>query len=94
MKWTWRAAVVFGVSGFLPLGYGIFRHVASPYLFSLANLGTFVGGTSGPLWSLGALAALYLGFLAQRKDIRVQEKTFERKQFEDNFYRLLAIYEE
>jgi hypothetical protein len=94
IKWARRVAVFFGVSGFLPLGYGIYQHVASPYLFELTDLGTFVGGISGPLWSLGALAALYLGFLGQRKDIRLQEKTFERQRFEDNLYRLLEIYEE
>lgn len=94
IKWVRRAAITFGIVGFVPLGFGIYRHLTSPYLFDLADLGTFVGGTSGPLWSLGALTALYLGFLGQRKDIRLQEKTFERQQFEDNFYRLLEIYEE
>ncbi|WP_118839348.1 hypothetical protein [Salinibacter ruber] len=95
-------ALGFGALGFVPLGYGAYRYIVSPsYLFDLADLGTFVGGTSGPLWSLAAFAALYLGFLAQRRDIelqredmKLQEQTFERQHFEDNFFRLLEIYEE
>lgn len=98
-------AVGAGLLGFGPIVYAVQVHLQTPYRFGLAELGTFVGGTSGPLWSLAALAALYLGFLAQRRDSeqqreafekqqKAQTKRFEREQFENTFFRLLDVYEE
>ncbi len=98
-------AVGAGLLGFGPIVYAFQKHLQTPYRFDLVDFGTFVGGTSGPLWSLAALAALYLGFLAQRRDSEQQREAFEkqqqtqmerfeREQFENTFFRLLDAYEE
>ncbi|MCS3698089.1 hypothetical protein [Salinibacter ruber] len=97
-------AVGAGLLGIGPIVYAVQIHLQTPDDFNLAELGTFVGGTSGPLWSLAALAALYLGFLAQRRDSEQQQEAFEkqqkaqterfeREQFENTFFRLLDVYE-
>lgn len=59
---------------------------------SLNELGDYIGGTAGALWTAAGLFILYLSFDQQKKDVRRQGEIIELQQFESNFYSLLSLY--
>ena len=104
---------IFFISGFIPFFYLI---GFPPFIFDckvtgislgdLSNIGQFLSGTSGVLFSISAVLAVVLAFLVQRNQIRQQKRQIDLqiqqiengkinddvRNFENNFYQLLNIH--
>jgi len=105
--------VISFVSGFIPLFYLIgfppfifLNKIERIDLANLSNIGQFLSGTSGILFSLAAIMAVVLAFLVQRTQINLQKNQISLQKeeieknkikdeilhFENNFYQLLKIH--
>lgn len=85
-NWSYRAAVILAVGGFLLLvisALWVFLQPFDPTL--LEKYGSFTGGFIGSIFSLA-------GFLLLFEAIVLQQKLFEKQQFESKFFDLLKIH--
>jgi len=71
----------------------------SPTQQQLGNLGDFMAGTVGPLWSAASLLLLYAGYTAQRTQLELQRREIheasleqQRSRSEARFYELLRLH--
>jgi uncharacterized membrane protein YidH (DUF202 family) len=98
---AWVLVVIgIGVACFGLERYRNFHHQA------LTDLGTFLAGSTGPLFSLAGLFFIYVAFLGQQlqlklqrkelqetqRQMRLQEKRTERERFESVFFELLNLH--
>lgn len=93
-----------GIIGLSSLGYAIYLfHEINKYGIASeqqSNLGQFLGGTSGFFISLTSIIALAIAFIAQRHqivnqqdEIRKNESYNKKQSFQNNFYKLIEIYQ-
>lgn len=87
-NWSYYAAIMLAVFGFLLLilsGLWVFLQPFDPSLFE--KFGSFTGGFIGSIFSLA-------GFLLLFEAIVLQQRLFEKQQFESKFFDLLKIHRE
>lgn len=89
------AAAVIGITGLLIGLWGI--HQFRPN--ELGHLGDFIGGTVGPLWSIAGLLLVYVAYLAQREQLKIQQdeireagEQVSRQRLETTFFNLLQMH--
>ena len=85
--------VLFAVGGVVGI-WGLWQFSTT----QLGDLGDFVGGTVGPLWSAASLLLLYAGYSAQRAQLDLQRREIhdasaeqQRSRIEGRFYELLRL---
>jgi hypothetical protein len=57
----------------------------------LGNLGSFLQGTTGSLWALAGVFLIFVAFLAQKRQLSLQQFQFERQSFENSFFQLINL---
>jgi len=88
LTWSYRSAIALALMGFLALtisGGWLILQPFDPAL--LEKYGSFVGGFIGSLFTLA-------GFLLLFEAIVLQQRLFEKQQFESKFFELLKIHRE
>ena len=63
-------------------------------LTSSGQIGDFVGGLSGTLFTLVGVILLFETLALQRKELVESRNVFEKQQFENTFFNLLTLYQE
>src|SRR5438445_9785710 len=99
IRWGFRLGLgmagIFVVVGFVAAiaGYAPPRH-GTERLADLGNWGSYLQGTTASLWSLAALLIIFVAFLAQKQQLLLQQRQFERQSFESSFFQLLSLHSE
>lgn len=88
------AAIILVVFGGLAWrqGYRAFFGAGNPALGDWGNYGSYLQGTTATLWSLAGLLIIFVAFLAQKQQLKLQQKQFEQQSFENHFFQLLDLH--
>ena len=63
-------------------------------LTAIGQVGDFIGGFSGTLFTLVGVVLLFETLALQRTELGESRKVFEKQQFENTFFNLLNLYQE
>ncbi len=63
-------------------------------LTGIGQIGDFIGGLSGTLFTLVGVVLLFETLALQRTELAESRKVFEKQQFENTFFNLLNLYQE
>jgi|GEM_PF-2089276 len=63
-------------------------------LTGIGQIGDFIGGMSGTLFTLVGVILLFETLALQRTELAESRKVFEKQQFENTFFNLLNLYQE
>ena len=74
-------------------GYKIPRTNTDP-LQDWGNLGSFLQGTTASFWALAGVFLIFAAFMAQKKQLTLQQQQFEQQSFENHFFQLLTLHQE
>lgn len=64
----------------------------STHLQNMGNLGSYLQGTTASQWALAGVFLIFVAFLAQMLQLRLQQAQFERQSFETSFFQLLTLH--
>ena len=72
-----------------------YYNINSPInLTKIAQIGDFIGGLPGTLFTLVGVILLFETLALQRTELAESRKVFEKQQFENTFFNLLNLYQE
>jgi len=56
------------------------------------SFGSYLQGTTASVWSLAGLLIIFIAFLAQMRQLHLQQHQFERQSFESVFFQLVGLH--
>jgi hypothetical protein len=86
------AMLIFLIRLFIYEGHGNIHH--SINLPDAGQIGDFVGGVSGTLFTLVGVVLLFETLALQRNEFVESRKVFEKQQFDNTFFNLIQLYQE
>lgn len=57
-------------------------------------LGSYLQGTTASVWALAGLLIIFVAFLAQMRQLHLQQHQFERQSFESSFFKLVEFHDQ
>jgi hypothetical protein len=86
-----------GVCIFLGLAAGFIGYFYIPRngndpMSDWGNFGSFLQGTTASFWALAGVFLIFAAFMAQKKQLTLQQKQFEQQSFENHFFQLLNVH--
>lgn len=89
--------IILGISKWME-GYNALGNNAGN-LDKMANLGSYLQGSTGSLWALAGFFVVFLAFLIQavqlseqRKQSKIQNESIARQNFESSFFQMLVMH--
>jgi len=100
-KWPLIVASVLGILGLGPVLFVAKWALEKRTLNELSNLGQYLSGTTGPMWSLAGLLLVYAAFRAQQRQSAIQQREIEdakarhaEERTESTFWEMVKMHHE
>jgi Putative phage abortive infection protein len=86
-------AIVFVGLGFWTASWGYQApRQGADRLTDLGNIGSYLQGTTASLWALAGVLIIFVAFLAQEQQLKLQQRQFNQQSFENHFFQLLTLH--